>query len=1204
MSAPLLDSDPRQLGGYWLAARLGAGGQGVVYEGYGAQGDRVAVKMLHADAVTEAVRNGLRKEVATLQRVASFCTARILTADLDHFPPYIVSEYVPGPDLRSWVEHNGGYGPDELYRLAIGIATALSSIHRAGVVHRDLKPANVLLGPDGPRVIDFGIAKTDEMSRSATGLKGTPRWMAPELFRGQRASPAVDVWAWGVIVLYAATGTAPFDGRSLPVLMHQITTASPDTSMIGEPLRGFVDAALNQDPAARPLPEEILVGLIGGETGEPHEASETRDPLEEGKQAAAKSAQPAMRLPPSLAELAEQVYGGLDPRAQQAVPRILLRMVVARPDADDVLCAVRVSEFADGETDQDTVLLVLDAFRAAGLLRDPDGADAVAIATPALLRAWPRMRDWVEAERGGLNAHHVLADAARRWDVNGRKPTDLLQGSGLDEALAWASTGRRQLTLNLAEQAYLAASVEQTRRRARTRTIVTAALAALLLVATIAGGAAGVQSWNLSKANSTVSAQRDSAIGRQVAAQALQLRRTDPALARRLAVAAASLAGDTPETHHALLSVSAQLEQDIWAPPGVDGSWYQRSASGGGPNVFWSPKQQKIIIADAGARRVLRTIHVTGPTLQGVSVALGGKRLLARQQDGTMTVWDVATGTARRLPHKHKAGAGLFPSPTGAKLIKTDGDQITVLETDTGKELFRAEARRGQGPPELSPDERTLAMAVKAGDDGEDGERLAWWDLSTGKELDGQHSDPGQEPFAGAEQLRDVVFSPDGRFLATRIDDRIVVLSTQTRAIQTTLSVPKNAGPGLDFSRDGNYIAADMTMWSTGLAGGEGPYLHHRPDRLCFGTRFSHDAAMLRCVDAQGQIRSIDISRFTHSSRLSPFPGDSTISQDGTTLAVRAGLGVDAVQIWDTAARTRRATLTIGHPVESELVLSPDGRLLGLPARDGTLEIWDVRAGTRRLSINTGRTSPGSTPPPAFSPDGKAVAVMVSNAPIVLKFWDTATGRQLGATAPARAPFDFVSADSRIVWSRDGRRVISTPALGVVGFPSGKTLLSPGNLGSSAIRKVQALNPQGVLATVEGSGDQRSLIFWDAGTLRQKGTPIRLPVGNTGIAALSPDGRLAATADSKGNIDIWDVRTQRRVGLALTGNAAGQDNMIESLAFSADSTRVHSMGGSDMKLLTHIVATRPLKDALCDESGQLTPQQWRRYVGIEYRETC
>jgi len=130
MASPLLSSDPRQLGTYWLAGRIGAGGQGVVYEGYDADGRRVAVKALHADFLTDGYRDMLRKEVQALQQVSSFCTARVLATDFDHVPPYVVSEYVPGPTLQQRVEEHGPYAPDELHRLAIGIATALALSRR------------------------------------------------------------------------------------------------------------------------------------------------------------------------------------------------------------------------------------------------------------------------------------------------------------------------------------------------------------------------------------------------------------------------------------------------------------------------------------------------------------------------------------------------------------------------------------------------------------------------------------------------------------------------------------------------------------------------------------------------------------------------------------------------------------------------------------------------------------------------------------------------------------------------------------------------------------------------------------------------------------------------------------------------------------------------------------------------------------------
>ncbi|MGA5817720.1 protein kinase domain-containing protein [Kitasatospora sp. NPDC094028] len=150
-----MPGDPRQLGGFYLDGRLGAGGQGVVYEGYDVQGRRVAVKVLRA--VDAEDRERLRREIPAWRKVEPYCTTRVLEADLDGTVPYVVSEYVAGPDLRRAVNDGGAYGPEELRRLAVNLAGALVAIHRAGVVHRDLKPENILLGPDGPRVIDFGL---------------------------------------------------------------------------------------------------------------------------------------------------------------------------------------------------------------------------------------------------------------------------------------------------------------------------------------------------------------------------------------------------------------------------------------------------------------------------------------------------------------------------------------------------------------------------------------------------------------------------------------------------------------------------------------------------------------------------------------------------------------------------------------------------------------------------------------------------------------------------------------------------------------------------------------------------------------------------------------------------------------------------------------------------------------------------------------
>ncbi|MEU7884378.1 serine/threonine-protein kinase [Microbispora bryophytorum] len=179
MAAPLEPDDPRTLGGFRLGGRLGEGGQGVVYLGYTPDGAPVAVKVLKT-GLDPAVRARLTRELDVLRGVAPFCTARVITAMVDGREPYVVSEFVDGPSLQQRVTASGPLRGGELERLAVGTATALAAIHGAGIVHRDFKPGNVLLGPDGPRVVDFGIARQDESETMTTGPVGTPAYLAPE----------------------------------------------------------------------------------------------------------------------------------------------------------------------------------------------------------------------------------------------------------------------------------------------------------------------------------------------------------------------------------------------------------------------------------------------------------------------------------------------------------------------------------------------------------------------------------------------------------------------------------------------------------------------------------------------------------------------------------------------------------------------------------------------------------------------------------------------------------------------------------------------------------------------------------------------------------------------------------------------------------------------------------------------------------------
>ncbi|WP_225993944.1 serine/threonine-protein kinase [Actinomadura rudentiformis] len=265
MVEEMRSDDPVSLGPYRLSGRLGEGGQGVVYLAEAPGGRQVAVKLLrgHLGANSEA-RARFMREAETARRVARFCTASVLDADVAGDQPYIVSEYVDGLSLRRVVAAEGARDGGELERLAVGTATALVAIHQAGVVHRDFKPHNVLLGPDGPRVIDFGIARaSDGTSITASGPLGTPSYMAPEQVTGERAGPAADVFAWAGTMVFASCGRPPFGADSMHAVLHRVLHEEPDLGALTGPLREIVAACLAKDPAARPGSGEVLRRLLG-----------------------------------------------------------------------------------------------------------------------------------------------------------------------------------------------------------------------------------------------------------------------------------------------------------------------------------------------------------------------------------------------------------------------------------------------------------------------------------------------------------------------------------------------------------------------------------------------------------------------------------------------------------------------------------------------------------------------------------------------------------------------------------------------------------------------------------------------------------------------------------------------------------------------------------------------------------------------------
>jgi serine/threonine protein kinase len=265
---PLRPGDPRQAGKYRLLGRLGEGGMGQVFFGRSPGGRPVAVKLIRYEyAHRQQFRARFAREVEAARKVGGFHTALVVDADPDADPPWMATAYIPGPSLDDAVAENGPLEVQAIRTLGAGLAEGLAAIHACGLVHRDLKPANVILAVDGPRIIDFGIARTQEaVEMTATGdVLGTFAYMSPEQVDGQPVGPASDVFSLGAVLAFAATGRNPFGADTIAGTVHRITKEPPDlhdVCMEGG-LRDLIAACLAKEPPARPPLTDVLARLAG-----------------------------------------------------------------------------------------------------------------------------------------------------------------------------------------------------------------------------------------------------------------------------------------------------------------------------------------------------------------------------------------------------------------------------------------------------------------------------------------------------------------------------------------------------------------------------------------------------------------------------------------------------------------------------------------------------------------------------------------------------------------------------------------------------------------------------------------------------------------------------------------------------------------------------------------------------------------------------
>ncbi|MEV0584180.1 WD40 repeat domain-containing serine/threonine-protein kinase [Nonomuraea sp. NPDC050310] len=1192
MTGALAPGDPLRIGSYALAGRLGSGGQGVVYEAYDPQGGRVALKVLRADGIARP----LGKEVTAAQRVSSFCTARILAFDVASERPYIASEFVDGPSLKAAVEAAGPYRADDLHRLATGVATAVAAIHEAGVVHRDLKPENVLLGPDGPRVIDFGIARIVEGSLTAeSGLIGTPAYMAPELFHGTKAGPAADVFSWGAVVVFAATGRPAFGGANAAAIAHQVLNAEPDLRPLPEPLRDLVAAALAKDPAARPSARDLLLGLLGaGAATGPSRVNGSL--LAHGSHAAAAVHAPHRLAAPraELGELAEATYNQLDPADQAAVPRLLLRMIGA---SGDDLHAVEPGEIDASPT-------IAARFVEAGLLLRLQ--DRLTLANAALPHAWPRLRQWLADDRPGLESLQQIRTAAHAWETGGRRDGDLLGGSSLERATEWAATGRKHVELTARERSFLNASIAHARRRVRFRRLAVIGLTMLLVLSVTLGGLAELLRRQSERSLATARAERanadhrrDIAVANSLTARVAELRQSDPRTALRLSVAAHRIAR-TDETRSALLGSQQQRELDVLA---LDGA------------VRYDPPAKLALVAQG---RDLETRRLPGGELVStLRQAVDERYDPVFTADGHYVIaaealWEAASGRKLRagLTADHEvtpapdlvvaldrptdsrrllrlpdlapvpglpvaSSGGIAVDPAGRLAVVDTGKGFDVYDLGASATLRMRVPYGKRGGPEspgavaVSPDGRLLTYGVY--------QRVALQSLD----------DPGAKPRYGevargsgeGDLTQYAVFSPDGRLLVSANGWMVQVWATATMTEVARFTTPGFGVNGLGLSREGvlSIHGLDGSVRVVDVGAHTAPRFLGDDRRPAAGVSLSPDTKVVATLHKQ-TLRFWDReSRALLGSAAGPWPlwwetMQSTavvvpamaFSPDGKTLALPRTL--NSVVLLEVPSGRTIGTITlrandVDHPQNVyALAFTPDGRSLTIASEDREVAVWDVRRLVRTGAV----ASPGESliTALAWSPDGRTLALSHSS---LTWLWQPGGGR------PPAEPFAKEHSSEALAWSPDGKQLVQR--------------------GENDCSCASQIGPE---------IDARAWV-WDAVTTRPLYPPL---VGHTNAvlaATYSHDGKLIATAGADGQVRLWDARTHRPVGLPVLDHG----HEVRAVAFSADDTLLHTVSADGGVVSTNLVPDTA-EAVVCARAGRgLTAAEWSELIpDVAYRRTC
>ncbi|WP_214322929.1 caspase, EACC1-associated type [Nonomuraea sediminis] len=909
----------------------------------------------------------------------------------------------------------------------------------------------------------------------------------------------------------------------------------------------------------------------------------------------------------ALAQSADTTLAHLPLRDRATARTVLTTLVRLGDEVADTRRKVTHTELVAvvEESERPAVQATLDRFTDARLISQT--AEGAELTHEALIRAWPQLQEWLDADRAALIARQRLADDARQWDHHDRNPAFLYRGTRLAQAPrddraspeaagpgpAVAGTGRAWLSE--VERDFLAAARRLARRGRRVQRLVIITLAVLVIVSLTASAVAFNAARNATDVAQQARQASRQALSRQLAAQSIGLSDFDGTLSQLLAVAARTQA-PTSDARLSLLNAAVNPARGILT--GHQGAVYGVVFSPDGRTLASAGYDGTIRLWDAATRRQIGSLIGHQGAVNGVVFSPDGRTLASAGADGTIRLWD--TATRRQIGSSligHQGGVyGVVFSPDGRILASAGYDgTIRLWDAATRRQIGSPLIghQRGVNGVVFSPDGHTLASA------GYDA-TIRLWDAATHRQI----GSPLIGHQRGVNGVNGVVFSPDGRTLASSGADGTIRLwdAATHRQIGSPLIGHQGGVNGVVFSLDGRTLASGghdgtIRLWDAAAHRQIGSPLNSHQSAVngVNGVVFSPDGRTLASSGADGTIRLWDAA--THRQIGSPLTGHRSwvngvvFSPDGRTLASSGADGT--IRLWDAATHRQIGSPLAGRQdAVSGVVFSPDGHTLASAGYDTTIRLWDAATHRQIGSPLTGHQ--GGVNGVVFSPDGRTLASAGTDATI--RLWDAATHRQIGSPLNSHQGVVY-----GVVFSPDGRTLASTGTDGTVRLWDAATRRQIGSLtGHQGGVSGVVFSPDG--RTLASTGTDATIRLWDAATHRQIGSPLTGHQDAVYGVVFSPDGRTLASAGADATIRLWDTATHRQIGSPPTGHQGG----VSGVVFSPDGHTLASAGyDATIRLWDAKLPDDPLS-AVCAAAGRpLTQEEWSQYApGEPYQAVC